>query len=136
MTGLFTGPVYFFAEAGNCQLHNQGIFLIHSNAFLIQYRPVNIMTASRYAAGKEASLLLNTPFTILKTLGKNVLKPVYFFRRGKNCQFSSIVLKSPIEINYRWLPDTAWSCPSFINATAICIKSKNIIGFAGKHVIL
>jgi glucan phosphoethanolaminetransferase (alkaline phosphatase superfamily) len=45
----------------------------------IQYRPVNIMTASRYASGKEASLLLNTPFTILKTLGKNALQPMHYF---------------------------------------------------------
>ncbi|MEO8086399.1 MAG: LTA synthase family protein [Bacteroidota bacterium] len=45
----------------------------------IQYRPVNIMTASRYANGKEVSLLLNTPFTILKTLGKNVLEPILYF---------------------------------------------------------
>lgn len=45
----------------------------------VQYRPINIMTASRYASGKETSLLLNTPFTILKTLGKNVLIPVHYF---------------------------------------------------------
>jgi len=47
----------------------------------IQYRPINIMTATRYATGKEVSLLLNTPFTILKTLGKNVLLPVNYYSR-------------------------------------------------------
>ena len=45
----------------------------------IQYRPINIMTASRYASGKETSLLLNTPFTIIKTLGKNALEPIRYF---------------------------------------------------------
>ncbi|CAN5687459.1 LTA synthase family protein [soil metagenome] len=45
----------------------------------IQYRPINIMTASRYATGKEVSLLLNTPFTMLKTLGKNALEPIHYF---------------------------------------------------------
>jgi len=57
----------------------------------IQYRPVNIMTASRYGNGKEVSLVLNTPFTILKTLGKNVLVPLYFFSHEEAEKISPLI---------------------------------------------
>jgi len=57
----------------------------------IQYRPINIMTASRYANGKEASLLLNTPFTILKTLGKHVLEPIRYFSREEAEKISPVI---------------------------------------------
>lgn len=57
----------------------------------LQYRPINIMTASRYANGKEASLLLNTPFTMLKTLGKNVLRPIRFFPDEEAAKISPVI---------------------------------------------
>ncbi len=57
----------------------------------IQYRPINIMTASQYANGKETSLLLNTPFTILKTLGKNLLEPVRYYTTEESEKISPVI---------------------------------------------
>lgn len=57
----------------------------------IQYRPINIMTASRYASGKETSLLLNTPFTIIKTLGKNTLEPIRYFSSEEAERISPVI---------------------------------------------
>ncbi|MCX6275877.1 MAG: sulfatase-like hydrolase/transferase [Bacteroidetes bacterium] len=57
----------------------------------IQYRPINIMTASRYASGKETSLLLNTPFTIIKTLGKNALEPIRYFSDEEAARISPVI---------------------------------------------
>ena len=57
----------------------------------IQYRPINIMTASRYASGKETSLLLNTPFTIIKTLGKNTLEPIRYFSDEEANRISPVI---------------------------------------------
>lgn len=54
----------------------------------IQYRPINIMAASQYANGKDAALLLNTPFTIIKTLGKNTLEPITYFSKEKTEKIS------------------------------------------------
>lgn len=45
----------------------------------IQYIPINILSASQYATPQYASLLLNTPFTIIKTLGKPGLEIKRYF---------------------------------------------------------
>src|SRR5436853_38078 len=45
----------------------------------IQYKPISIITASQYGSAKDASLILNTPFTILKTFGKTHLTEVTYF---------------------------------------------------------
>lgn len=45
----------------------------------VQYKPVNILTAAKYGTGPYASLVLNSPFTYVKTFGKNSLQEVHFF---------------------------------------------------------
>jgi phosphoglycerol transferase MdoB-like AlkP superfamily enzyme len=69
----------------------------------IQLRPINIMTATRYAGGKEVSLLLNTPFTILKTLGKNVLEPVNYFPPGEANKIVPVIHHYKSENSFRRL---------------------------------
>ncbi len=45
----------------------------------LQYRPIGIMTAAQNSNARLAPLVLNTPFTLMRTLGKQELKePVYF----------------------------------------------------------
>ncbi len=44
-----------------------------------QLKPINIITAGKYAAAGNAPVLLNTPFTIIKTLNEQGLKPVHYF---------------------------------------------------------
>lgn len=44
-----------------------------------QLRPINIITAGKYAQGNANALVLNTPFTIIQTIGKQDLKPLSYF---------------------------------------------------------
>src|SRR5204863_436583 len=39
----------------------------------IQYKPISIITASHYGSSKDVALILNTPFTMLKTFYKSAL---------------------------------------------------------------
>jgi len=66
----------------------------------LQYRPIDIMTASKYANGADASLLLNTPFTIIKTLGKNPIEPLQYFSKG-DAEKISPVIHEPIKKTFR-----------------------------------
>jgi phosphoglycerol transferase MdoB-like AlkP superfamily enzyme len=45
-----------------------------------QLRPFTIINAGQYASAKNVSLVLNTPFTIMKTAGHTRLKEVQYFR--------------------------------------------------------
>jgi phosphoglycerol transferase MdoB-like AlkP superfamily enzyme len=45
----------------------------------VQFKPLNIISATQYGGAKEAALILNTPFTFLKTFGKSALKEVQYF---------------------------------------------------------
>lgn len=44
----------------------------------IQYRPLTIISASKYGNSTCTPLLLNTPFTFVKTFGKTELEPINF----------------------------------------------------------
>lgn len=46
----------------------------------IQLRPINIITAGKYMQGNNSVLILNTPFTILQTIGKQELKLLDFYK--------------------------------------------------------
>lgn len=45
-----------------------------------QLRPLSIITAGNYTTAKNVPLLINTPFAIAKTFGKQSLKPLRFFK--------------------------------------------------------
>ncbi|HNH67568.1 MAG TPA: LTA synthase family protein, partial [Bacteroidia bacterium] len=40
----------------------------------LQYKPISVLTAARYTSNQNVAAVLNTTFTILKTLGKDELK--------------------------------------------------------------
>ena len=44
----------------------------------LQYKPINMQTAAQYASPQFIPLVLNTPFTIIKTIGKGELKDVLY----------------------------------------------------------
>ena len=44
----------------------------------IQFKPLSIISASKYGSGMMAPLILNTPFTFVKTFGKSVLQPIRY----------------------------------------------------------
>jgi phosphoglycerol transferase MdoB-like AlkP superfamily enzyme len=45
-----------------------------------QLKPIDIITASQYASSNNIPLVLNTPFTIAKTIGNNNLEKVIYFK--------------------------------------------------------
>jgi len=44
-----------------------------------QLKPINIITAGQYIEAQNVSLLLNTPFTIIKTVDQQALQPIKYF---------------------------------------------------------
>ena len=44
-----------------------------------QLKPISIIHAGQYAEGKNLALILNTPFSIIKTINQKALKPVKYF---------------------------------------------------------
>lgn len=49
----------------------------------IQYKPINILSAAKYGTGQYSSLVLNSPFTFIKTLGKKSLQEASYFEQGE-----------------------------------------------------
>lgn len=49
----------------------------------LQLRPLGVLAASQYASGKNAPIVLNTPFTIIKSSYKEDLKPLNFFEEDE-----------------------------------------------------
>jgi len=47
----------------------------------LQLRPISLVTAGGYTSAKNVPLLLNTPFTLVKTYGNEPLKTVTWFRK-------------------------------------------------------
>ncbi len=67
-------------------LRNSVLFIIISFISIIgarggfQLKPINIITASLYADANNVPLVLNTPFTIIKTFNKTALEKVKYFK--------------------------------------------------------
>ncbi|QQR95406.1 MAG: LTA synthase family protein [Bacteroidota bacterium] len=47
----------------------------------LQYKPISVLTAARYTSNQNVAAILNTTFTILKTLGKDELKNYNFDKK-------------------------------------------------------
>jgi len=61
-----------------------------------QLRPISIITASQYTSVNNVAIVLNTPFTIIKTIGKSGVKNIeYFDEKTLNSIFNPIHLYSP-----------------------------------------
>lgn len=61
----------------------------------IQFKPLSIISASKYGSAMMAPLILNTPFTFVKTFGKSELKPVHFMTDEEAQQTISFIHHSP-----------------------------------------
>jgi phosphoglycerol transferase MdoB-like AlkP superfamily enzyme len=59
-----------------------------------QLRPIGIVTAGNYTSSQNVALVLNTPFTMLKTIGKPGLKDVTYFDKKTALSYFN-PLKSP-----------------------------------------
>ena len=52
------------------------VFMIRGG---VQLKPINLVTAAKYTSPENMALVLNTPFTIIKTYKTKQLKPVSYF---------------------------------------------------------
>ena len=57
----------------------------------IQYKPLNILSASRYGTGKTAELVLNTSFTIIKTFGKNTIEEIHWMSETETININPLI---------------------------------------------
>lgn len=72
---------------------------LQRGGFINQHKPLRVVDASRYASGNNTALILNSPFSILRTIGHSGgLKELTFF----DDQTELETIFSP-----RYLPDTA-----------------------------
>jgi hypothetical protein len=49
----------------------------------LQLRPISIITAGKYTEAKNTPLVLNSPFTIVKSIGQLDLKHIYYYNEQK-----------------------------------------------------
>jgi len=79
------------------KLKKLGIYLLTIGLVIIgfrggiQFKPVTIITASSYGSSKDIALILNTPFTILKTFNKSSLDEVNYFSEKEAESISPVV---------------------------------------------
>ncbi|MCK4663924.1 MAG: sulfatase-like hydrolase/transferase [Bacteroidales bacterium] len=64
-------------------------------------KPLRVITAAKYTNTQNISLLLNTPFTILKTIGKSGLKNIHFFNDDILNNIYSPVIKFENKNNFK-----------------------------------
>lgn len=55
----------------------------------VQYIPLHIMHASKYTLAANTALVLNTPFTLIKSFGNNELKPLNYFNESELSNYVS-----------------------------------------------
>ncbi len=92
-----------------------------------QLKPINIITAGRYTGMQYVPLVLNTPFTIIKTFNRQGLKPVKYFAEKEAEQ-----IYSPVH-QYSNIAD---SIPSIKNVVIIIMESMSSehTGAFNKHL--
>lgn len=67
----------------------------------IQYKPINILTASKYGTGPYASLVLNSPFTFVKTYGKNSLQEQSYYSKTDLDKIYSPIINKVDSLEFR-----------------------------------
>lgn len=89
--------VWLYPKAGKAALNESGqwhfrhslLFLLFTGIFLVGYRggfqlkPVSIISAGEYADARHIPLVINTPFTIIKTLEQPGIEPLIYMPAEK-----------------------------------------------------
>lgn len=83
----------------------------------LQTRPLGLMHASEYTTTQNASLVLNTPFTLYRTFGKPSLEKKEFFSQQELERIYSPITK--FETNN--CADTLFTSPLEIGKTNVCV---------------
>jgi phosphoglycerol transferase MdoB-like AlkP superfamily enzyme len=68
----------------------------------VQYIPLHIMHASKYTSASNTALVLNTPFTLIKSFGSSEIKPNTYF--AENELENYITLKKHYTFKGKFLP--------------------------------
>lgn len=96
-----------------------------------QLKPVNIISAGSYTEARNAPLVLNTPFTIMKTFNQKGLKMVTYFDDEKMKQlFIPVFTPEHIQILY---PDTVFRPKNVVIFIMESLSSEHVGAF-NKHV--
>lgn len=75
--GVAFSKIFWFKELAVFVLGTALLFIMGRGGF--GYRPADMMTAATYTSAQNTPLVLNTGMTIIKTLGKESLKPMNYF---------------------------------------------------------
>jgi phosphoglycerol transferase MdoB-like AlkP superfamily enzyme len=73
------------------------LFLLFSGFTLIgfrggvQFKPLNILSASRYGAGKNTALVLNTSFTVIKSFGKQRISEMHWMPTSVSKRINPVI---------------------------------------------
>jgi len=93
-----------------------------------QLKPINIITAGQYTEAQNVSLLLNTPFTIIKTIDQKALQPVKYFPEDEADQ-----IFNPVHFYKPDTFDTAYSGKNIVLIIMESLSSEHIGAF-NRHI--
>jgi phosphoglycerol transferase MdoB-like AlkP superfamily enzyme len=106
----FTMRFSAVAAKGKSKSNKVSYFILHTFLFLLigfitiigirggtQLRPIGIITAGNYTTAKNVPLILNTPFSIVRTIGHGTLKTLTFYKKDE--QLDKIY--SPVHISHK-----------------------------------
>ena len=95
----FTIRLSVAAPKGKSKSNRVSYLFIHTFLFLLigfvtvigirggtQLRPIGIITAGNYTTAKNVPLILNTPFSIARTLGHGTLKTLIFYKKDEQLE--------------------------------------------------
>lgn len=82
-------PSKIFGEQGTAVVacFAFAICVCYRFASAFQYKPMNIMGAARFTTPQLVPLVLNTPFTVLKTMGKSNIDEKNYFSSEERGEF-------------------------------------------------
>lgn len=96
-----------------------------------QLKPINIITAGRYTEARNAPLLLNTPFTIMKTINQTGLTAVRYFEDNTLVQlYNPVFTRERIQVLY---PDTVFKPKNVVIFIMESLSAEHIGAFNKKN---
>ncbi len=66
----------------------------------LQYKPITVLTAAHYVDGAATSLILNSSFTIIKTYGKEPIKPVHYFDKAVTDLLAPVIHTADVDSSF------------------------------------
>ena len=89
----------------------------------LQFKPLSIISASRYGSAKETALILNTPFTFFKSFGKSTLQKVQFMPEQEAEKISPVIHLPSKDASFRKLNVVVLILESFGSEYVGCLNN-------------